>query len=62
MNGLDNFVLNFKGTIWNSFENILSVHWKMQFWYNVAILKALDLRARKRFWNAPWSIVTKTSS
>ena len=43
---------NFKVCFWNSTQNILTVHWKrhslqrcnLWFW----------LRARKRFWNAPW--------
>ena len=41
---------NFKGTLWNSTQNILSIHWKMRFVYNIEIL-----RAHMRFWNAPLS-------
>ena len=39
------FVWNFKGTLWNSTQNISPIHWKI--W--------LDLRAHKCFWNAPQS-------
>ena len=45
------FVWNFKGTLWNSIQNILpihAIHWKISFLYNIEIL-----RAHTRFWNAP---------
>ena len=35
------FVWNFKGYLWNSTQDILPIHWKMQFLYNVEILRAL---------------------
>ena len=38
-------------------QNILPIHWKIQFLYKVEILRALRfnmyLRANRRFWNAP---------
>ena len=47
------FVRNLKGTLWNSTQNILHIHWKIWFLYNIEILELLDLRARTRLWNAP---------
>ena len=35
------FVWNFKGYLWNSTQNNLPIHWKMQILYNIAILRAL---------------------
>ena len=35
------FVWNFKGYLWNPTQNLLSIHWKILFLYNVLILKAL---------------------
>ena len=40
------FVWNFKGTLWNSTQNILPIHWKIWFLYNI------DLRAHTCFGNA----------
>ena len=34
------FVWNFKGYLWNSTQNILPIHWKLQFLYNIEILRA----------------------
>ena len=42
---------NFKGYLWNSTQNILPIHWKMQFLFNIQFLRAL--RACKHFWNSP---------
>ena len=39
------FVWNFKGTLWNSTQNILPIYWKIWFLYNSEIL-----RAHTRFW------------
>ena len=44
---------NFKGDLWNSTQSTLPIHWKVQFLYNVEMQEILDLKARKRFWNAP---------
>ena len=38
------FVWNFKGTLWNSTQNILPIHWKIQFLY-VTILRALRFKS-----------------
>ena len=44
---------NFKGTLWNSTQNVLSIHRNMCFLFTG---ENLDLRAaHKHFWNAPWS-------
>ena len=53
MYGWDIFVRNFKGYLWNSTQNILPINWMMYFYTTLKILEPLDLRARKRFWNAP---------
>ena len=45
------FVWNFKGSLWNSTQNILPIHWKMCRW--LKIYELLDLRAHTCFWNAP---------
>ena len=42
------FVWNFKGTLWNSTQNILPIHWKM-----CILFTSENLRAHKCFWNAP---------
>ena len=36
---------NFKGTLWNSTQNILPIHWKIQFLYNIEILRALRFKS-----------------
>ena len=47
------FVWNFKGPLWNSIQNILSMHWKM-----CILFTGENLRARKCFWNTPLYICT----
>ena len=42
------FVWNFKGTLWNSTQNILPIHWKIWLLYNIEILRAL--RFKSSFW------------
>ena len=37
------FAWNFKGYLWNSTQNILSIHWKIQFLCKIEILRALRL-------------------
>ena len=44
---------NFKGTLWNSTQNILPIHWNIRLLYNIEIISLLDLRAHIHFWNAP---------
>ena len=39
------FVWNFKGNLWNSTQNILPIHWKIQFLYNIEILRALGFKS-----------------
>ena len=39
------FVWNFKGTLWNSTQNILPIHWKIRFLYNIEILRALRFKS-----------------
>ena len=43
-----NVAWNFKGTLWNSTQNILPIHCKIWLLYNIDIL-----RAHKCFWNCP---------
>ena len=43
------FVWNFKGYLWNSTQNILPIHWKIQFLYIYWKFKS----SRMHFWNAP---------
>ena len=47
------FVWNFKGTLWNSTQNTLPIHWKMQFLYNIAILRALRFKSSLAFLKYP---------
>ena len=51
---------NFKGTLWNSTQNILPIHWKIWLLYNIEILRALTLRLKSSstLWNAPQSPTT----
>ena len=39
------FVWNFKGYLWNSTQNILPIHWKIQFVHNVEILRACRFKS-----------------
>ena len=47
------FVWNFKGTVWNSTQNILPIHWKIWFLYNTEILKAPRFKSPYAFWTPP---------
>ena len=51
---------NFKGTLWNSTQNILPIHWKIRFVYSVGILRALGFRSSYVFWNTLPGGVSKT--
>ena len=42
------FVWNFKGALWNSTQNILPIHWKIWFLYNIDILRALRFKSSYR--------------
>ena len=44
---------NFKGTLWNSTQNILPIHWKVRFLYNIEILRALRLKSSYAFLKRP---------
>ena len=39
------FVWNFKGYLWNSTQNILPIHWKIQLVHNVEILRACRFKS-----------------
>ena len=43
------FVCNFKGYLWNYTQNILPIHWKKRFWYNIEILRALAIKSSQVF-------------
>ena len=44
---------NFKGTLWNSTQNILLIHWKIRFLYNIGILRALRFKSSYAFLKRP---------
>ena len=44
---------NFKGDLWNSTQIILPMHWKMQFLYNIEILRALGFKSSSVFLKRP---------
>ena len=44
---------NFKGTLWNSTQNILLIHWKIRFLYNIGILRALRFKSPYAFLKRP---------
>ena len=39
------FVWNFKGTLWNSTQNILPIHWNIWLLYNIEMLRALRFKS-----------------
>ena len=43
----------FKGTLWNSTQNILLIHWKIRFLYNIGILRALRFKSSYAFLKRP---------
>ena len=47
------FVWNFKGTLWNSTQNILPIHWKIRFLYKIGILRALRFKSLYAFLKRP---------
>ena len=47
------FAWNFKGTLWNSTQNILLIHWKIWFSYNIEILRALRFKSSYAFLKRP---------
>ena len=44
---------NFKGTFWNPAQNILPLHWKIWFLYNIEILRALRFKSSYTFLKHP---------
>ena len=44
---------NFKGTLWNSTQNILPKHWKIWILYNIEILRALGFKSSYAFLKRP---------
>ena len=44
---------NFKGTLWNSPQNIILIHWKIWFLYNIEILRALRFKSSYVFLKRP---------
>ena len=44
---------NFKGTLWNSTQNILPIHWKIWLLYNIEILRALRFKSSYAFLKRP---------
>ena len=56
------FVRNFKGTLWNSTQNIIPIHWKVWFSYNIEILRALRVKSSDTFLKRPQVIYQIRSS
>ena len=48
---------NFKGTLWNSTQNILPIHWKIWFLYDIEILRALRFKSSNAFLKRPPVVV-----
>ena len=48
------FAWNFKGTLWNSTQNILPINLKDMHFIHRWIIKSKKGWAHERFWNAPW--------
>ena len=44
---------NFKGTLWNSTQNILPIHWEMRLLNNIEILRALRFKSSYAFLKHP---------
>ena len=47
------FVWNFKGTLWNSTQNILPIHWKLYILYTDGNLRALRFKSSYVFLKCP---------
>ena len=47
------FFWNFKGTLWNSTQNILPIHWKMWILFTTVNLRALIFKSSKVFLKRP---------
>ena len=48
------FVWNFNGTLWNSTQDIVAIHWKIWFFlYNIEILRALRFKNSYAFFKRP---------
>ena len=51
---------NFKGTLWNSTQNILPIYWKIWLLYNIEIVRALRFKSSYAFLKCPLRLpVTK---
>ena len=44
---------NFKGYLWNSTQNILPIHWKINLLWNIEILRALRVKSSYAFLKRP---------
>ena len=44
---------NFKGYLWNSIQNILPIHWKINLLWNIEILRALRVKSSYAFLKRP---------
>ena len=53
---------NFKGTLWNSTQNISPIHWKVRFLYNIEILRALRFKSSYAFLKRPPGQLTMINS
>ena len=48
---------NFKGYLWNSTQNILPIHWKINLLWNIEILRALRVKSSYAFLKRPPGIM-----
>ena len=48
--------------MWNFTQNILPIHWKIQYWDNVEISRALRFKSLYLFWNAPQYSLRQTAT
>ena len=55
------FLWNFKGTLWNSTQNILPIQWKIRIVYNIEILRALRSKSSYVFLKCPPTLSGRTS-
>ena len=56
------FEWNFKGTLWNSTQNIWPIHWKIWFLYNNESLRALRFKSPCAFFKRPPGPLTEVTT
>ena len=56
------FVWNFKGDLWNSTQNIIPIHWKMQILFTGENLRALRFKSSQVFFETPPAVIQPIAS